>query len=129
SWSPSARNITTGDSTVQATSFDDTVMSLLQLTADTELGELYVDGSGNLTFRHRLGLITDARSNTPQGVFGDSPGTSHPAGTELKYEKVSRVEDDTTLVNDAQITIANGGTLQEAVNSDSIAQYLYPRTY
>ena len=89
SWSPVARAITTGDTTVQATSFDDTVLSLLQLTADTELGELYVDGPGNLTFRHRLGLLTDTRSNTPQAVFGDSPGTVQTAGTERAYTQVS----------------------------------------
>jgi hypothetical protein len=128
-WSSTARNVTTGDTTLQATSFGDTALNLLQLTADSELGELYVDGPGNLTFRHRLGLLQDTRSNTPQAVFGDSPGTVETAGTEIKYLKVSRASDDTTLINDCQITPANGGTLQEAINADSEAKYLYPRTY
>jgi hypothetical protein len=129
SWSPSLRAIDTGDSGQQATSFGDTVMGLLQLTSDTELGSLYVDGSGNVTFRHRLAYLSDTRSNTPQGVFGDSPGTVETDGTELRYQIVPRASDDTAMVNDCQITAANGGTLQEATDSDSIAQFLYPRTY
>jgi hypothetical protein len=128
-WSPSLRSITTGDTTLQATALGDTAMSLLQLAADSELGDLYVDGAGNLVFRHRLGKLTDSRSTTPQAVFGDIPGTVETDGTEIAYQLVPRASDDTTMVNDAQITAANGGTLQEAQDSDSVAKYLYPRTY
>ena len=70
-WYTDHRNIAAGDSELQATTFGDTALNLLQLTADTEIGELYIDGSGNVVYRHRQGILEDARSTTPQGVFGD----------------------------------------------------------
>jgi hypothetical protein len=63
-----------------------------------------------------------------QAVFGDSPGTSHTAGTELPYAQPGRANDDTTLANDIQVTVA-GGTMQEATDTGSIATYLFPRTW
>jgi hypothetical protein len=128
-WSATARAIDTGDTTVQSTTFGGSALALLQLTADTELGGLYVSGPGNVTYRRRHALLQDTRSNTPQAVFGDRPGTVETAGTELKYQQVSRASDDTTLVNDCQITAANGGTLQEATDASSVAKFVYPRTY
>ena len=58
----------------QATSLGSDALSLLQLTADTEIGELYMDGTGSVVFRHRHAVLTDTRSITPQAVFGDAGG-------------------------------------------------------
>jgi hypothetical protein len=46
----------------------------LQLTAETEMGELYVNGNGFLVFRNRHALWTDTRSLTAQASFGDLAG-------------------------------------------------------
>jgi hypothetical protein len=127
-WNTGDRLVAAGDSPLQATSLGDTVLSLLQLTSDSELGELYMDASGRVVFRNRHAILTEARSATVQAVFGDLPGTVQSAGTELAYASVSRADDDTTLANDVQVTNA-GGTTQEVTDSASVTKYLYPRTF
>ena len=129
-WYTSAeRNvISTGNSLLQGTTLGDTALNLMQIAADSEIGQLYASGSGAVVFRARRDLLTDARSNTVQAVFGDLPGTVQPAGTELAYAAVGRASDDTTIGNDIQATRA-GGTLQEVKDAASIAKYLFPRTY
>src|SRR5262249_44812384 len=119
-WYAGQRLIPAGDTTLQATTFGDTALNLMQLTADSEIGELYVDGGGNLVFRHRRAVLGDTRSVTPQAVFGDLPGTSHPAGIELAAAAVGRADDDTTMANDVQATNANIGTLQEVTDTASV---------
>ena len=107
-WPPSARQIDTGDTLQQATSLGSDALSLLQLTADTEIGEAYVNGAGNIVFRHR---------QVPPSCPTPGPSRRRPcsvtfpallaaAGTELPYASVSRANDNTTLANDIQITIA-----------------------
>jgi hypothetical protein len=71
-------DIDAGQSKLQGTTFGDTALSLLRLTADSEVGEIYVNGSGAVVFRDRYAPLADARSNTPQAVFGDNAGTIHP---------------------------------------------------
>jgi Putative Ig domain len=127
-WFTDHRRTDPGNTVLQGTTYGDTVLSLLQLAADTEIGELYIDGSGTLVFREREAILEDTRSTTAQAVFGDLPGTSHAAGTELTCAAIGRALDDTTLCNDAQITRV-GGTLQEAENTGSQATYLFPRSY
>ena len=114
------RNITTGDSDLQATTMGATALALMQLAADTELGELYIDETGAVFFRHRLGIVEDARSNTSQVTFSDTSG--------LPYAAAGRASDDTQLCNDAQIT-REGGTMQEASDVASEAEFIFPRTY
>jgi hypothetical protein len=82
-WYTDHRRIGAGDSTLQGTLFGDTALNLLQLTADSEIGELYMDGAGNVTFRERQAIIEDTRSTQVQAVFGDLPGTVHGSFTEL----------------------------------------------
>ena len=130
-WYASARGlsvIAAGDSRMQATTLGADALSLMQLTTDSELGELYMDGQGRVVFRNRHAILTGTRSNTPQAVFGDSLGTVHSAGTELPYSLLSRPDDDTTMANDIQATIV-GGTLQVATDAASVAKYLFARTY
>lgn len=74
-WDPAARQIDTGDTTLAGgTTLGSDALSLLQLTADTEVGEVYVNGAGNVVFRHRQGILIDDRSTSPQAIFGDNPG-------------------------------------------------------
>jgi hypothetical protein len=128
-WPAGQRLVDTGDSPVQATAYGSDVLSLLQLTADTEIGELYVDGAGNVVFRHRRGVLEDTRSAIPQGVLGDLPGTAHAAGTELPYASVGRADDDTTLASDVQVTRAGSSAVQEVTDPLAYARYRFPRTY
>jgi len=129
-WYTSAERLAvdTGNSVLQGTTLGEDALSLMQLAVDSEIGQLYVNGSGAVVFRARRALLTDARSNTVQAVFGDLPGTVQAAGTELAYAAVGRSSDDTTIANDVQATRA-GGTLQEVKDAASIARYLFPRTY
>ena len=153
-WYTSAdRNvISTGNSLLQGTTLGSDALSLMRVAVDSEIGQLYVNGSGAVTFRARRDLLTDARSNTVQAVFGDLPGnaaalldetgagitdelgnsildeSSTSSAQELPYAAISRASDDTTLVNDIQATRA-GGALQEAKDAASIVKYLFPRTY
>ncbi len=59
-------------SQVQVSQSSGTPLDELQLTAETEMGELYVDGNGFVVFRRRSALFTDTRSKVPQAVFGDA---------------------------------------------------------
>jgi hypothetical protein len=122
-------DIDAGRSTVQAFTGGGTALSLLQVTADSEAGDLYVNGSGQATFRDRYAPGNDTRSSTVQAVFGDNPGTGHAAGTELAYTEITRPDDDTTMANDIQATVDGGGNLQEAKDAASIARFLFPRSY
>jgi hypothetical protein len=107
----------------------DSAWTLMQTCADSEIGELYLNGAGQLVFRNRRAILTEARSNTPQAVLGDQPGTAEPAGTELPYAGLPRSRDDATLANDIQATRISGGVLQQVQDTASIARFLFPRSY
>ena len=77
-WPVALRAVDSGDTTLQATTYGDTALNLMQLTADSEPGDLYMDGAGNVTFRHRQAILADYRSAIPQAVLGDSPGSPAP---------------------------------------------------
>lgn len=117
------RVIAAGDSAMQGTTLGDTALNLMQAAVDSEIGQLYIDGTGAVVFRNRRSRITDSRSATSQATFGDQP-----AGAELPCAAVGRADDDTTIANDIQATRV-GGTLQEVTDAGSIALYLFPRTY
>lgn len=127
-WFTDHRKVSDGDSPLQGTTLGDTALSLLQLTSDSEIGELYIDGTGSLVFRNRNAILSEARSNSVQAVFGDQPGTIDPDGAEGPYSQAGRANDDTTLANDIQVTVA-GGTMQEAIDAASVALNLFPRTW
>ncbi|MGI5493887.1 hypothetical protein [Microtetraspora malaysiensis] len=120
SWPPVDRLIDTGDTVLQATKLEGDALGELQLTADSDLGELYVDGSGRIVFRGRFGVTTDDRSNTPQAVFGDAGD-----GIELPYNRdgLAISYDDEQLINVARIGRA-GGTVQTVEDAGSQAQYM-----
>lgn len=131
-WYSSARResvLDGGQSKMQATSYGSSALTLLQLAADSEAGQIYIDGRGRFVFRGRHAPMSDTRSNTVQGVFGDLPGTAHSAGTELEMNVAARPDDDTAMANDIQATIAGSPNMQEASDAASIARFVFPRTY
>ncbi|HEY9414582.1 MAG TPA: hypothetical protein VIQ30_07480, partial [Pseudonocardia sp.] len=72
-WPAADRMIDAGEETVQATTLADNVLTELLLTADTELGEFWVDVEGRARFRSRSASYTDFQSTYPQATFGDLP--------------------------------------------------------
>jgi hypothetical protein len=122
-------DIDAGQSGLQGTTFGATALELLRTTADAEIGEVYTDGKGRVVFRDRHAPLTEARSTAVQAVFGDWPGTAHPAGTELPYTEITRPDDDTTMANDIQATIDGSANMQRAQDATSVAQFLFPRSY
>lgn len=116
SWPSGKRSIATGNVNVQATTLDGNVMDELQLVADTEMGEFYMDGSGNAVFRNRAAITTDSRSMTSQATFGD-------ADPEFRYSDLSFSNDDTQLTNRVIITRV-GGSAQQVDDSASQAEFL-----
>ncbi|MEV4000991.1 hypothetical protein [Actinomadura sp. NPDC049753] len=98
-WGAEDRLVDDGDTFVQETTLEGEILAELQAVADTEIGELYVDGGGRVRFRARNGLLTDARSNTSQAVFGDD-------GDELPYKDVAVSTDDATFYNEVRVTRA-----------------------
>lgn len=139
-WS-AARDIDEGDSTLQATNLSANALSELKLTADSELGEVYVAPDGKITFRERTYRIDGDRSSTVQFTFGDG-GTSTIVGTpygeggygegpygggtyttvELPYADLVAAYDDETIRNRADIARV-GGTVQTAIDGEAIARY------
>ncbi|MEU8280400.1 hypothetical protein AB0C08_39525, partial [Microbispora bryophytorum] len=91
-WPSGDRDIATGDSTVQATDLAGDALSELQRVADSEIGELYISGSGKVVFRNRQALILDYRSANVVATLGQS--ATAPAPMEVKL-----ATDDATLWN------------------------------
>lgn len=120
-WDAADRVIATGDSTVQGTTLADNTLTELYLTADSELGEVWMDAEGRVVFRNRHAVYTDSRSATSQATFGDG------GGAELPYASVDVAYDSQSIHN--LISIARvGGTAQVVEDSGSRQAYL-TRTY
>ncbi|MFE9672495.1 hypothetical protein ACFYOK_38780, partial [Microbispora bryophytorum] len=68
-------------------------LSELQRVADSEIGELYISGSGKVVFRNRQALILDYRSANVVATLGQS--ATAPAPMEVKL-----ATDDATLWNE-----------------------------
>lgn len=86
-WSVNDRLIDTGNTSLQGTMLAaGDALSEMRLAVDTELGELYVNGAGQVVFRRRHGVLEDARSITPQAVFGDQPGPGAQLNSNPSFE-------------------------------------------
>lgn len=118
-WPASDRVIATGNSTLQATTLEGEALAELQATAESEIGELYIDASGRVVFRNRQAVILDSRSNTVQATFGTA-GTFTPARAKL-------VTDDATFYNEIRATRTDGAE-QVAGDAASQAEFLV-KTY
>jgi hypothetical protein len=111
---PSNRNIGTGVSTLQAdpVSYGASALNYLQLVAQSDLGRLFADRFGVLTFRDRHSTI----DSTVMAFFDDVDGAGIPFqgidiqfGSELLFNRVA-VDRET-------------GILQSATDTDSQARY------
>ena len=114
-WGAEDRLVDDGDTAVQETTLEGEALSELQLVADTEIGELYIDGGGRVRFRARNSLLTDARSNTSQATFGDD-------GDELPYKDVAVSTDDATFYNEVRVTRAIRATAEEDPPDEPVEQ-------
>lgn len=118
-WPAGDRVIATGNSTLQETDLEGEALRELQDTAESEIGELYIDGGGRVVFRNRHAILTEARSNTVQYTFG-SPGEFTPAQARINT-------DDATLWNEIRAQ-RTGGVEQLAGDAASQDEY-QTRTY
>ena len=113
-----ARDVVSGNSTVQATTLEGDALSEMQLATDSEIGELYVNGAGTVVFRNRQAILTRPESTLIQARFGDG-------GTvlgEVSYDSVSLSNDDAQLINRVRATRA-GGAEQLAEDAASVDEY------
>jgi len=116
-WPSGKREIATGDVVVQATTLEGNALEELQLTADTEVGELYMSPDGKVFFRNRNAINNDDRSNTSQATFGDED-------PELRYVDLTFTNDDTQLANRVIITRAGSSNPQQADDVASQEEFL-----
>lgn len=121
-WSSQARNIATGDTTLQATTLEGNMLAELLLVQDTEGGELYMNRSGQVVFRNRKAMILATRSTTSQALFGDHP-SGYAISGELPYLDVKPTTPDEIVVNSADVSRV-GGTEQHVEDATSISRYL-----
>lgn len=115
-WSTADRLVATGDSTVQATTLASAAWDEILLTADSENGQVFVDGQGRVVFRNRHDGYSNPRAIASQATFGDGTG-------EYPYESISLTYDDTQLANYVRIA-RTGGTEQLASDATSQATNL-----
>lgn len=119
-WPAGDRLISVGDTDLQSTTLSGNVLTELLLVQDTELGEVYINASGAVVFRNRRAMLTEARSNTSQGEFGDG---GFVATGEIPYANARPSTGDEGMAN--TITAARaGGTEQVAQDSASVTRYL-----
>lgn len=117
-WPAEDRIIDTGDSTLLGTDLSGTALELIQQAADSEIGEAYVDGSGNFVFRNRSAIYTETRSTTSQATFGDDEDTELP----YAYNGLKFSTDRETLYNRV-IGQRDGGSLIQADDVTSQGAY------
>lgn len=116
-WPAADRDVApAGHSEMQATTMDGDPLTELYLVADSEIGELFIDGAGRVRFRARKSLFVETRSNTSQATFGDS-------GSELPYTGLSISYDDANMANQVKATRV-GGAEQVAEDAASMDEFL-----
>jgi hypothetical protein len=88
-------------------------LSALQSVVDTETGSHWIQGSGTVRFRSRLGKYLQL---TPTLTFGEGSG-------EIPYEDIQLDFDPTHLANVVQVTQSNTGQVFSARDQTSITNY------
>lgn len=114
-WPSGLRDIDTGQSTVQAKTYDsESVLSAIREVAETEQGIFWIDGQGRAQFRERHDRIL---------TQNDSAATFADDGTGFPYFDPEPTFDESQLWNRIRVE-APGLTAQTAEDSASIAQHL-----
>lgn len=116
-WPTEERNIAVGKTTVQGTDLSANAWSEITQTSDTEIGEVYFDVDGKVTFRNRDALLVDTRSATSQATFGDADD-----GIELGFTEVELAADLNQTKNIIRASRV-GGVQQIVEDAASIAEY------
>lgn len=111
-WPATDRQVAVGNSTLQATTLAANMLTELQLTEDSELGEFYIDGAGRVVFRNRQGLLADSRSVNAQGAFGSNYVSRVQAAAPIGYWHLDETS-GTTVADSSGHGLA--GTVQGAV--------------
>ena len=106
-WPEEARDIDTGNATHQPTTLAGPASNLMRLANDSERGDLYVAGDGDVTFRERIARFTEPRSHTSLWTFGDAEG-------ELAYVGIALANDDQLVRNDISVARVGGATVTTA---------------
>lgn len=114
-WPDADRDIATGLLVVEPTTLAQPAWTEILLTSDTEIGEVYFDGTGKLVFRDQQAIMLDTRSTTSQGTFTDD-------GVGLGYTDIKVATDDTLLANEVRI---DGPGVTEQVVEDTPSQALF----
>lgn len=121
-WPSNMQNLATGISQVQAATSSLTQTSALsycQTVEQTEMGAMFVDSSGNITFYDRHYNITATAATVSNGTFSDNPNST---GVYHYLPGLVPAMDDTDLWNDVPAQ-RNGGILQRSQSTLSIKQY------
>ena len=118
-WPTAARAIDTGDTELQSDPGDErSVLQALQTIEKSDLGALFIDHNGKITYYDRGHLSQLAAG--PATLFDD-------IGLNIQYQDISVSFDDTELANQVTLTRA-GGQPQTASDTASIDEY-FLRTY
>lgn len=111
-WPQSARNIDPGTTTLQADPGNRrSTLTALRQVEQSDLGALYVDPYGRVTYLSRTELST--RATGPAIEFDETGNT---------YTSLDVALDDTTIINEATITPTDL-TAQTATNATSVTKY------
>jgi hypothetical protein len=104
SWMSDARDIGTGNSTVQAIRTNGkTVLAALKECEAAEQGRLFIDPSGEVKFIPRQAINTTTIYNTSQRTYGD-------AGSELPYTNIEFAFNDRLIANRVTVSKENGSS-------------------
>ena len=113
-WPNSMRDIDAGLTTMQADpATARTALAAMQTVETSEYGALYVDASGSFVFQDRTVTATSV-TGTPT-VFNDN-------GSDISYANAVWILNDVLVYNQANVT-RTGGSVQTAINQDSIDRY------
>lgn len=106
------RAVDVGSTTMQATDLSQNVWTELQLTADSDGGDAWIDPDGTFVFADRVAKLRNSRSNTVQYLFTDAPS----AGSGYRYETVSLASGMDMLAN--QVVLSRTGGLAVTVTDE-----------
>jgi hypothetical protein len=118
-WPTGLRSLGTTTTPLQATSFNDTALSLIQKAWRAEIGEFYQQPDGVLYARSRTDMVTDSRSATSQATFG-----SDRSGGEIPYVGRPASAWDKSQMHNRVVAQIDGSTnLQVAEDATSVGLY------
>jgi hypothetical protein len=108
SWMSDARDIGTGNSTVQAIRTNGkTVLAALKECEAAEQGRLFIDPSGKVKFISRQAINTTTVYNTSQALFSDYEETDIG---QLPYADIQLAYNDRLIANRVTASKENGGS-------------------